>query len=260
MVIPNAGLCSHVAENKEGLKLDNRTHNSNIVKKRGGVHLLNSARDGVRDSACDVGAGSAVGSLGMHVKDLDKEVSPLPVKHFDFSFEAKSLDKEIQADANNMKPESLTTKETTASISQLNSRCFNLTCSSSKDQMSRTLPDAQQTSSKCTDSKMIVEHLNENSHTVACNTPNSDYKMVVASMPKNNCTPASSSTKGCLDLSNWLPLEICHIYYKKGISKLYPWQVTLPPLVCLDQFLELVHWSDYETGECIHCLHVTFLS
>lgn len=244
MVNPNAGFCSHVADNKEGLKLDYGTHNSNNVKKRGGVHLLNSARDGVTNSANDVGAGSAVGSLGMHVKDLDKEVSPLPVKHFDFSFEAKSLDKEIQADANNIKPESPTTKEAPASISQLNPRCFNLTFSSSKDQISRILPDAQQTSSKCIDFKRSVEHLNENSHIVACNTPNSDNKMVVASKPKNSSTPASSSTKGCLDLSNWLPLEICHMYYKKGIAKLYHWQVALPPLGCLDQYLDLVHWSD----------------
>nr|POE91459.1 helicase and polymerase-containing protein tebichi [Quercus suber] len=35
---------------------------------------------------------TSLGSLGKHTKDLDKEVSPLPVKHLDFSFEDKNLD------------------------------------------------------------------------------------------------------------------------------------------------------------------------
>ncbi|XP_057799459.1 helicase and polymerase-containing protein TEBICHI [Salvia miltiorrhiza] len=204
---PNADLSSHVAETNEALKVDFSTRNSNNVKDRGCVHLLNSARDGVTHSVSDFRAGSAMGSPGMH---LDKEVSPLPVKHFDFSLEAKHLDKEIPADANKTKPDILTTKETLVSINQRNSQCYTLTCSSSKDQIN---------------SKRSVEDLKENIHDVAYITPNSDYKRVVANELKSDCTPASSLVKGCLDLSNWLPLEICQIYYKKGISKLYPWQV-----------------------------------
>lgn len=220
---PNDGLSSHVAGNN--------------VKDRGSIHLLKTARDGVTHSVSDFRAGSAVGSLGMHPK---KEVSPLPVKHFDFSLEAKNLDKEIPTDANKTKPDVLTTKETPGPISQCNFQCYKLTYSSSKDQVDEILPGVHQKSFKYINSERSVEHLKENIHDVAYNTPNSDYK-IVASELKSNCTPASSLMKGCLDLGNWLPLEICHIYYKKGISKLYPWQVTLPPLSYLGQPFELVN-------------------
>ncbi|KAH6757052.1 hypothetical protein C2S51_038889 [Perilla frutescens var. frutescens] len=251
LVNPNAGLSSHVAENNEALKKGYGTHNSNNVKNGVCVHLLNSARDGVIDSVCDVGAVSAVGSLGMHVKDLDKEVSPLPVKHFDFSFEAKNIDKEISADANNTKPGILTTKETHASINLHNSQCHNLMHISLKDPICEILPDAQRTSFKCINSKRSVENLNENIHTAACDTPNRDYIEVVANKHKSNCTPASSSTKGCLDLSNWLPLEICRIYYKKGVSKLYPWQVDCLQVEGVLQNRNLVYCASTSAGKSL---------
>lgn len=222
MVNNNAGLSSHVAENNNVMELDY----------------------GVMGSVCNAVAGSAVGPVGMHVKDMDKEVSPLPVKHFDFSFEAKSLEKEITADANNTKPDILAIKETAASI-----------ISSSKDQIGEILPGEK--SLKCTVSRSVKE-LQENSHDIVWNTPNRDNEKVVADEPKSNCTPASSSINGGLDLSNWLPPEICHIYYKKGIPKLYPWQVTLPLLGCLGQLFESVHWSYMKLGKCTHFLHVIF--
>ena len=37
---------------------------------------------------------------------------------------------------------------------------------------------------------------------------------------------ASSLKEINVELSDWLPLEICAIYSKKGLTKLYPWQVT----------------------------------
>lgn len=39
-------------------------------------------------------------------------------------------------------------------------------------------------------------------------------------------TPLSGSTsKEFLELSYWLPQNLCNVYAKKGITKLYPWQV-----------------------------------
>ena len=39
-------------------------------------------------------------------------------------------------------------------------------------------------------------------------------------------TPSSVSTlKDFLELSYWLPQKLCNVYAKKGITKLYPWQV-----------------------------------
>ncbi|KAG6391261.1 hypothetical protein SASPL_149014 [Salvia splendens] len=103
---PNAGLSSHVTENNEALKVDSGARNSNNVKDRGFVHQLNSTRDGVAHSVSDFRACTAV---GMH---LDKDASPVPVKHFDFSSEAKNLEKEIPADTNKTKSDILITKET----------------------------------------------------------------------------------------------------------------------------------------------------
>ncbi|XP_047970916.1 helicase and polymerase-containing protein TEBICHI [Salvia hispanica] len=216
---PNAGLSSHVAGNNEAFTVDSGACNSNNVKDRGFVNQLNSTRDGVAHSVSDFRACTAV---GMH---LDKEASPLPVKHFDFSLEAKNLEKEIPADTNKTKPDILITKETHVSVDQHNPQSYNLMCSSSKDHIGEILPGAQRKSFKCIDSKRSVEDLKEISHAVAYNTPNSDYKRVVANELKSNCTPASSSINRSLDISSWLPLEICQIYNKRGISKLYPWQV-----------------------------------
>lgn len=41
-------------------------------------------------------------------------------------------------------------------------------------------------------------------------------------------TPSSSvPPKYRLQLTNWLPSEVCNIYMRKGISELYPWQVLI---------------------------------
>lgn len=259
----NDGLSFHVAENDEAIKVDYGTHNSNNVKNGGRVGLLNSALDGVTGTVCDVGAGSAVGSMGMHVKDLNKEVSPFPVKHFDFNLEAKTFDKETPADASDAKPDILTSEQNTlASISQRSSQRYNVTPICPKDQTSGILYDAEGTTFKCINSKRSEEQLNQNSYNVASNTPNRDYNRVVANESKSNRTPASSSIKDCLDLSNWLPLEICHIYNKKGISKLYPWQV---PLSTLDKFFrslsfEIRLWVPcHEIEGMYYCRHVFLL-
>lgn len=45
-------------------------------------------------------------------------------------------------------------------------------------------------------------------------------------------TPSSSvPLKDHLQLSSWLPSEVCSMYMKKGISKLYPWQVCFSIIV-----------------------------
>jgi hypothetical protein len=49
---------------------------------------------------------------------------------------------------------------------------------------------------------------------------------VSTSKDNNVGTPASGSTsKDFLELSYWLPQTLCNVYAKKGITKLYPWQV-----------------------------------
>ncbi|KAL0311996.1 UNVERIFIED_CONTAM: Helicase and polymerase-containing protein TEBICHI [Sesamum radiatum] len=223
---PSNGLSSRVAENSEPLKFDYGTYSSNNVKNGVPSSLLNCAVDGVKDTVSDFGTGSAGSSLGMHGKELDKEVSPLPVKHFDFTFEAKTSGKDIPFDANSSKPGTLTSKEDPLASINPTSLGNNIRmCIRPEDQMNEIL-DAHGTAFKCLSSKRTEDHLNQDSHNFASNTPDREYNKVAGNHEcKNNYTPASlSSIKDCLDLSNWLPPEICKIYNKKGISKLYPWQ------------------------------------
>ncbi|KAK4388861.1 Helicase and polymerase-containing protein TEBICHI [Sesamum angolense] len=227
LFVPCNGLSSRVAENSEPLKSDYGTYSSNDVKNGAPSSLLNCAVDGVKDTVSDFGTSSAGGSLGMHGKELDKEVSPLPVKHFDFTFEAKTSGKDIPLDANSCKPGNLTSKENPLASIKHTSLGNNIRmCIQPEDQMSEIL-DAHGTTFKCLRSKRSEDHLNQDNHKFASNTPDREYNKVAANHEcKSNYTPASSSSiKDCLDLSNWLPPEICKIYNKKGISKLYPWQV-----------------------------------
>ncbi|KAG8375552.1 hypothetical protein BUALT_Bualt10G0111900 [Buddleja alternifolia] len=220
MFATDDGLSSHVAEHSESLKVDYGSHDSNNVKNEGCSNLLNRPLGRVIYTVCDAGSGSAVGSLGKHGKDLDKEVSPLPVKHFDFCFEAKSLDEGTTADPNNTRPGILTNKDKTiASINHHMRHC-------DKDRINEILSDGQRTTINLV-AERNQDHLAQDSHNVISYTPVKEYNKVAANHDsKSNCTPAScSSIKDSLDLNNWLPLEICNIYNKKGISKLYPWQV-----------------------------------
>ncbi|XP_020550378.1 helicase and polymerase-containing protein TEBICHI [Sesamum indicum] len=224
LLAPSNGLSSCVAENSEPLKFDYRTYSSNNVKNGAPSSLLNCTVDGVKDTVSDFGTGSAGGA---HGKELDKEVSPLPVKHFDFIFEAKTSGKDIPVDANSSKPGNLTSNENPLASINHTSLGNNIgMCIRPKDQMNEIL-DAHGTAFKCLISKRSEDHLNQDSHNFASTTPDREYNKVAAIHEcKSNYTPASSSSiRDCLDLSNWLPPEICKIYNKKGISKLYPWQV-----------------------------------
>jgi DNA polymerase theta len=60
-----------------------------------------------------------------------------------------------------------------------------------------------------------------------CDKPNRDSKITFASQKVEASTPTSSvPPKDHSKLSSWLPPQLCAIYMKKGISGLYPWQVS----------------------------------
>lgn len=228
---PIDGLSSCVAENRAS-KVDYGSHNSNNARNGGHLNLLNNDVEGVVDAFRAVGDGSSVGAIGIHGKDMSKEVSPLPVKHFDFRFEGKFSDNQTPADFNHIKPAISASKENAlSSINPSTLRSHNDIPICPKGRINKAVSDAQGTTFTSGNSIRNEEYLNEISHNDVSNTPVREYNKVAATHePISNFTPASSSIKDYLDLSNWLPLEICNIYNKKGISKLYPWQVCLSPL------------------------------
>lgn len=115
--------------------------------------------------------------------DNDNEVSPLPVKHFDFLLEEKNTDESTQHRGNEQ------------------SDCGSV---SYKGRQTAKVGALSQYNVNAPESRTLVSNN-------VCDE---------ASTPSN-----FASLKDPLDLSNWLPSEICHIYKNKGISELYPWQV-----------------------------------
>lgn len=126
----------------------------------------------------------------------NKEVSPLPVKHIDFSCEDKNMA------VNNM----ITPCNPVQSLSRL-----------------------QETTSSCVITKRRADVLNQPNDNRTFTTPGTDIKSSNMNGFKSfENTPSSSvPPNDRLDISNWLPSEICNTYKKRGISKLYPWQVLL---------------------------------
>ncbi|GER38071.1 DNA polymerase I family protein [Striga asiatica] len=201
----NGGFASRI-ENHKAMKVDYDSNCSNNVNKEGKSNLFSSSLDGVNNTVCGVD------------KNLEKEVSPLPVKHFDFSLETKFSDMGTSAYVNNINPVILSRTDNTQNFSCME-RC-------PKDQIAEVPLIAQETIHGHANILRNEDHLNQSSHHLTTNTPDRAYGQIAANhKSKSNDTPASSSVKDCLQLTTWLPLEICKIYNKKGISKLYPWQV-----------------------------------
>nr|XP_043612753.1 helicase and polymerase-containing protein TEBICHI [Erigeron canadensis] len=147
----------------------------------------------------DVGLASS-GQIG---NSNDKEVSPLPVKHFDFSCEDKNMavDDPPNCVINNMS----TPCNPVQSLSKL-----------------------PETTSSCVIAKRRMDVLNQpNDNITSSSTPGTNVKSNnVNGFNSVENTPSSSvPLNDRLDISNWLPSELCSIYKKRGISKLYPWQV-----------------------------------
>ncbi|KAL8244776.1 hypothetical protein R6Q59_011034 [Mikania micrantha] len=159
-------------------------------------------------------------SSGQNNNSTDKEVSPLPVKHFDFSCEDKRMvvDAPIMSTPCNQVQTSCKLQETY------------LSCVVSKRRSGElSQPDANRMS---TSPNTDVKNYNMNALNSVENTPSS-------SVPPNDR----------LDISNWLPSEICNTYKKRGISKLYPWQVDCLQVDGVLQKRNLVYCASTSAGK-----------
>ncbi|KAF5196228.1 Dna polymerase theta protein [Thalictrum thalictroides] len=192
---------------------------------------------------------------------VDKEVSPLPVRHFDFLHEDRNLDEkkphQHSIDKRNdisykgggrSQKESLNYKGSmTANIL---SRCSKAEtkgqCTSEGKFESSVLKTVKRDLvvpslasnreiHQAQDSELlsvVAESKGKSSHQKNENNMFGTLKKSIGSpsfaQKKHDeaGTPSSSlPLNDYLELSHWLPSEICNIYMKKGISKLYPWQV-----------------------------------
>lgn len=155
---------------------------------------------------------ASFGSVAKHAKDLTKK-SSLPVKHFDF----EDATNYHQVDNHD------------------DTRDKGMDCSSvmkshqGKIHISEGVTEVQNVN---TTHALIKRDLasNQDVDNHMSSLPNERAKHILGSSSRSHEASTSSSflpLEDRLDLISWLPPEICSIYKKKGISKLYPWQVKI---------------------------------
>ncbi|XP_018451900.2 helicase and polymerase-containing protein TEBICHI isoform X2 [Raphanus sativus] len=190
-------------------KADNCSDN---LKKRLG---LDESRVKDRDS---IGY-SKVGEK--HGRDFGKEVSPLPVKNLELLFQDKKTNGGTREQCASLDQNNITRGSSTISESVLvdNKGLESLdianNAQANKSLIGRKYPEPEgKKVLVCEDSVRSVSMINNM------------RKRADSSESEESYTPSSSHhKKEGLSLSTWLPSEVCSVYNKKGISKLYPWQV-----------------------------------
>ncbi|VVB10640.1 unnamed protein product [Arabis nemorensis] len=192
--------------------LSNPTENSGSVEaKDGGQHEAILSCSNETDNCSDklkrnldldesrVKAKDAIGYSKVVEKqgrDFSKEVSPLPVKNLDLLFQDKKTNGGTQ--------------EQCASFDQ-----NNITRGSSRISESASVNNKEHETLDIANNAQADKNLIGNIR-----------KSADSSESEESNTPSSSHrNKDGLSLSTWLPSEVCSVYNKKGISKLYPWQV-----------------------------------
>ncbi|KAL0698098.1 hypothetical protein Bca4012_054220 [Brassica carinata] len=165
-----------------------------------------------------------------HWRDFNEEVSPLPVKNLELLFQDKKTNGG--------------TREQCASLDQNNTTRGRSTISESildDNKGCETLDIA----SNAQANKDLINH-SVRSDSMIRNM----RKPADSSESEESYTPSSSHhNKDGLSLSSWLPSEVCSVYNKKGISKLYPWQVECLQVDGVLQKRNLVYCASTSAGK-----------
>ncbi|XP_019189918.1 PREDICTED: helicase and polymerase-containing protein TEBICHI isoform X1 [Ipomoea nil] len=212
----NKKVSYQVTKETEALNTRHEILSSNNLKNGGCDNKSNKIIEGIADKVSGVGMVPAIVPIRKIGKELDKEVSPLPVKHFDFALEDKifSQSKNCQILSGQQ------ARHVSATNQYVHSTC-------NEAQVNESSLEENVGTSKYAASKSKVEVFVQDNGSPMFNTPterSGDIKAISESSEDD--TPSSFALqKDRLDLSNWLPPEICSVYKKKGISKLYTWQV-----------------------------------
>ncbi|CAL5359107.1 unnamed protein product [Camellia sinensis] len=220
------------------------TNNSNNLRNAGCGILSNKILDEGASRVGGVELNASTGSTGKHGKDLDEEASPLPVKHFDFSFEDKNSD-DLSADDTKGLVYRKGAQAGCASVDNRSLQPANITTHS------RLNGAMQQLTSGCDVADRKEGFLSQDNDTIASSALEKEKRnCMVFREDAGDSTPSSfEPLKDCLDLSFWLPSEICAIYKKKGISKLYPWQVDCLQVDGVLQKRNLVYCASTSAGK-----------
>ncbi|GAB4837362.1 hypothetical protein Ancab_002239 [Ancistrocladus abbreviatus] len=185
-----------------------------------------------------------------HGEHLDKEASPIPVKHFDFSFEGKNLDENTPSQFYVDNPEGCTRTEgehlECSSVNHKGLQMRSRVTDGRKAQMQAEKAEVPEMASLSEGDKQVVNAVVLYNDTVSSDSPKRKENFVI----NGTGSPSSLvSSNDRLDLSNWLPLEICNIYRKRGIARLYLWQVDCLQVDGVLQNKNLVYCASTSAGK-----------
>lgn len=183
-------------------------------------------------SCCQRGNGGSLEFMKKHMKYLVKEASPLPVKHLDFLFDDKNLDvstPRCATDNSNTHKGGEQSERGSVNLKSSCSQTTNITTYHREAQTKAKMDEAEETTSVHAVTTMKVDLSNQDADKIRSTSPINEIRNPVGNNINSEAGTPSSFVplKDRLDLSNWLPSEICSIYKRRGISKLYPWQVSL---------------------------------
>ncbi|KAL8143865.1 hypothetical protein V2J09_016897 [Rumex salicifolius] len=188
------------------------------------------------------------GSLESPGKQGHEDGSPLPIKHLDFLLDDKNLVENT--------PKQLYLEDKEGPVKNVS---VQLECSSANNKALQSRCDVW--AGRLEDGSTVAETISAqiaHKHRLDYQIPESDSilahsphtgKIVTGAVSTRLSTPTSIPVKDHLDLSNWVPPEVCHVYRKKGLSKLYPWQVNCLQVVGVLQRRNLVYCASTSAGK-----------
>ncbi|CAK9217649.1 unnamed protein product [Sphagnum jensenii] len=183
-------------------------------------------------------------SRGFSAQVSQMDVSPLPVRHFDFTSQTspqnKSIDELLRQDA-----------------SQSNFQCRSRSVLAKESLNERGTGTSQQTRMRVDD--VVLTGGNRECLPMGMVNGRSEIEdMQQSSAPTVAATSlglteqvSAAPDQSHVDLSEWLPPDICAIYIKKGLRKLYPWQVECLQLDGVLQGRSLVYCASTSAGKSL---------
>ncbi|KAJ6373044.1 hypothetical protein OIU76_027389 [Salix suchowensis] len=196
-------------------------------------------------------AGSNGCSLEFIRKHIEN-VSPMPVKQLDLLFEDRNLEVSTPPcakDDSNVDRSSVKSGRTSFNLKSLQNA--NTVAYYLKDEPREEMLKVEEKTTVDTETTKKVDLPNQDADSIIYHLPVKETRNVIDNNERVEAgTPSSfGPLKDRLDLCNWLPLEVCSIYKRKGISKLYPWQVDCLQVDGVLQRRNLVYCASTSAGK-----------
>ncbi|XP_062109140.1 helicase and polymerase-containing protein TEBICHI [Humulus lupulus] len=189
------------------------------------------------------------GLLGRHGNELE-EKSHFPVKHFDFLFDDKNLDgSTVRHDVKISHGGGVSSESASVPIDHScpkndNNLNHHNTCERNKE----ICGEQEMTPVVAVAKKGNL--LGRDDESMKCGSPIDGIKKSISNSECGEGTPSSvMPSRDWLDLNSWLPSEICSVYRRKGISKLYQWQVDCLQVEGVLQRRNLVYCASTSAGK-----------